>query len=394
VNAPRLDAIVLGSSPTGLYAVRELASAGLEVGLADTSTGCAMASAHVRRRGRRFVGGTDEIEAWLSDVAALAIHKPVLVPTSDIFIEFVMRRAGALEQAFTFAPAYAGLAASLLDKTEFHALCARHAMETPGVWRAGDAGALRGLAGELPYPCILKPALIHRAKHFLRGRKVLLARSREEYLSHVASMPVGTGEWLVQEIIPGPESAITLFGAYVDAGGTARQVFTGRKLRQYPPGFGSASLVTSAPCSETRELTLEFLGKIGFRGICGAEYKRDPRDGRLKVIEINPRPTLWFQATHDAGGRIVEAAVRDLASGTAMPAVMQSSDVRWRYGLKDAASAWFYRSDRGRFVFPEPDVSGARAMRRASWPVFAWRDPLPAFGEPLGYLRKAWRRRR
>jgi D-aspartate ligase len=29
---------------------------------------------------------------------------------------------------------------------------------------------------------------------------------------------------------------------------------------------------------------------IGYRGIAASEFKRDPRDGQIKLIEINPRP--------------------------------------------------------------------------------------------------------
>jgi predicted ATP-grasp superfamily ATP-dependent carboligase len=385
------DVIVLGSSPTGLYAVRELAAAGLRVGLADVSAGCAFQSRHVRAGGASLLDGVDQIEAWLNRGAS-ANARPVLLPTSDLFIEFVMARAQSLA-AYAFAPGYRGSAARLLDKASFHALCQEHGMATPGVWNADGRDALLALADAIPYPCILKPVLIHHAREFLQGKKVLLARNRDEFVHHVEGMPEGLGGWLVQEIIPGPESDITLFGGYVDTAGVARQVFTGRKLRQYPPGFGSASLVSSTPCDETRDLTLGFLDAIGFRGVCGAEYKRDPRDGRLKIIEINPRPTLWFQATHDAGGRIVEAAVRDLQSATTLAEAPQRGDVAWRYGLKDLASAWFYRRHGADFVFPAPNVTGASRMRTRSWPVYSPGDAGPALAEPLGYLRKAWRRR-
>lgn len=386
-----VDAVVLGSSPTGLYALRELARAGMRVALTDVSAGCAFQSRHVRAADR-MSGTLEQVEAWLGSRPSGAA-RPVLLPTSDLFIEFVMSRAGALADRYAFASAYRGPAARLLDKSSFHALCQEHRMATPGVWNADSAETLRGLADVIPYPCILKPVLIHHARAFLQGKKVLLARSRDEYIAHVEAMPDGLGGWLVQEIIPGPESEITLFGGYIDTSGVARQVFTGRKLRQYPPGFGSASLVTSEPCDETRDLTVGFLDAIGFRGVCGAEYKRDPRDGKLKIIEINPRPTLWFQATHDAGGRIVQAAVRDLQSGATLNEALQHSDVGWRYGLKDLASAWFYRRHGADFVFAQPDVTGAKRMRTRSWPVFSIDDPAPAFAEPLGYVRKAWHRR-
>lgn len=391
-NAP--DAIVLGSSPTGLYAVRELAGAGMSVGLADVSKGCTYASRHLRGSGHDFLGGLEAIEDWLMRGLPQKATKTVLVPTSDLFIEFLMDRRDLLSTRYLFAPGYRDVAADLLDKARFHRLCAGHGMPTPGVWTAGSGQELLALADTVPYPCILKPVLIHLARDYLRGRKVLVAGSRDEFVRHVQAMPVGTGGWMVQEIIPGPESEITLFGGYIGLDGHVRQAFTARKLRQYPPGFGSASLVSSTACGETLHVTEEFLRRIGFRGVCGAEYKRDPRDGVLKIIEINPRPTLWFQVSHDSGKRILQAAVHDL-TGRAMPDDReQAPGVVWRYALKDWASARFYRGQRSGFPFPPPDVADADKPAMRSWPVFSADDPLPAVSEPLGFLRKAWSRAR
>lgn len=388
------DAIVLGASPTGLYAVRELAQAGLRVALADTAAGCAFHSRYLPDNPDAVCrGDVAQVAAWLLRTAAAQPGTPlVLVPSNDLFIEFLLQHGAGLPANVRYAGGYQGLAAELLDKARFHALCAAHGMPTPGVWQAQDREALQSLADALPYPCILKPELIHRAKDFLKGRKVLLAKDATDYRRQVAAIPAESGRWLVQEIIPGPESDITLFGGYADAEGRLQAVFTGRKLRQYPPGFGSASLVRSEPCPETQAMTADFIRRIGLRGVFGAEYKRDPRDGRLKIIEINPRPTLWFQIAHDAGLRPVAAMAADLRGLPPPPVTAQDDSVVWRYALKDAASALFYARHGRDFVFPAPDVSGARRMARRSWPVFAWRDPLPALMEPFGFLRKAWRR--
>ena len=387
-----LDVVVLGASPTGLYAVRELAKAGLQVAVADVAGGCAFSSRHVAGGGRTFMGDLPAIEQWLLGLAAAVGKQPVLLPTSDLFIEFLVEHRDRLAAGFKFAACHDGLAAELLDKSLFHQLCGRHGVPTPGVWPAESGEEVLALAGHVPYPCILKPMLIHRARGFLKGKKVLIARDRAEFEAHARELPSESGGWLVQEVIPGPESDITLFAGYVARDGRLRQTFTARKLRQYPPGFGSASLVLSAPCAETLALTEDFLGRIGFHGVCGAEFKRDPRDGRLKIIEINPRPTLWFQVTHDAGKRVVQTAVRDLAGGEVGADPVQAETVLWRYGLKDLASAAFYARRPAGFILPGPDVSSARQATLRSWPVFDGSDPRPALSEPAGYLRKARKR--
>lgn len=387
----RPHAIVLGSSPTGLYAVRELAQAGFEVHLADLDRGCAFSSRYLS--GRRFVGGRDEAFAWALEAGAAAPGGAVIVPTSDVFIESLCAAAGRLPDGLSTFASYADVAPVLLDKLSFHDLCQRHGVATPRIWRVESREGLEALADVLPFPCILKPLLIHRAKHFLNGKKVLLVEDASAFRHALKRIPDGLGGWLVQEIIPGPESELTLVAAAVGTDGRELQRFSGRKLRQYPAGFGSASLVSAERCVESEQIAFGFLDAIGFRGLCGLEFKRDPRDGQLKMIEVNPRPTLWFQITHDAGLRLLASACLDLLGRPLSQTPPQREDVLWRYGLKDAASARFYRRRSTGLPFPAPDTSTASEMRRRSWPVFDLRDPLPSVAEPLGYLRKAWSRR-
>ena len=45
-------------------------------------------------------------------------------------------------------------------------------------------------------------------------------------------------EFLVQELVPGPETAIESYHAYVDAEGEVAGEFTGRKIRTFPPRYG------------------------------------------------------------------------------------------------------------------------------------------------------------
>jgi len=221
---------------------------------------------------------------------------------------------------------------------------------------------------------------------------VLVARDREQYLRYVASIPADSGAWFVQEIIPGAESAITLFAGFVDAAGEVRQGFTARKLRQYPAGFGSASLVISEHCEETLAICRRFLPAIGYRGVFGAEFKRDPRDGRLKIIEINPRPTLWFHLSHAAGKRVVQAAAHEAFGLPAVPEQAQANGVLWRYALKDLVSAGFYAFKGRQFLFPAPDLRAGGPVIARCWPVFDAADPMPALMEPVHYVRKALRR--
>ena len=277
----------------------------------------------------------------------------------------------------------------IVNKKEFYELCALHGIEYPGLWSWRGGEEFESLAGRIEYPCIFKPSLIHKVKKLMKGQKVLLANSAKDFRDVASRIPVDSGEWLIQEVVPGPESNIYLVACYMNRAGEPVQTFTARKLRQHPPGFGSASLASSELYEPVREASVRFLKSIGYRGICGTEFKLDPRDGRLKMIEMNPRPTLWFHLSHSAGKRVSETAYLDLTGREYSPQRAQDENVVWKYALKDLYSALFYWKNGRNFIFPPPEtVADHAGSRKRCWAVYSTDDPLPALVEPLQYLKK------
>src|SRR5690606_41071410 len=121
---------------TGLYALREAAEAGLRVGLADTGKGCAFASRYPALRFRASPEGLRErLQAWRD-----AGHSPLLLPTSDFWIEAVMAGVGQDPGLFRSFPSYAGVASQLLDKLSLHSLWQQHDMAEPRCCRAHGPG--------------------------------------------------------------------------------------------------------------------------------------------------------------------------------------------------------------------------------------------------------------
>ena len=52
--------------------------------------------------------------------------------------------------------------------------------------------------------------------------------------------------------------------------------------------------------------------RLDFHGIAQVEWKRDPRDGALKLIEVNPRLWQWRGLTGECGAGVIEIAYWDL----------------------------------------------------------------------------------
>jgi len=99
-------------------------------------------------------------------------------------------------------------------------------------------------------------------------------------------------EILVQELIPGPDTQLVFSLTYIDATGEPVAMFTGRKLRQYRPRFGTSSMAQSEWNPAVASTTIDILRAMEYRGYGSVEFKQDPRDGRLRAIEVTAR--TWY----------------------------------------------------------------------------------------------------
>jgi predicted ATP-grasp superfamily ATP-dependent carboligase len=180
---------------------------------------------------------------------------------------------------------------------------------------------------------------------------------------------------LVQSIILGPNTNHYKVCAYLDQSGEPLAVFTLRKIRQYPIEFGVGTLVESVWDEELLHLGLHFMQAIGYRGVGSVEFKRDDRDGKLKLIELNPR--LWQQNSQAeaSGVDFPLIAYRDMIGERPTPVTTFRRGVKWLDVGADAQAAWDYFR-RGE-LSPRAWLSSFRGVR--SFATFALDDPIPFF---------------
>jgi D-aspartate ligase len=143
---------------------------------------------------------------------------------------------------------------------------------------------------DIDYPCILKPAVMHKLYSQLNV-KVLVCNTYEELVLNYNKilLYIPPDEVIVQEIIPGDNdnqySACFFFNRM-----NPIVSFLVRRRRQYPIGFGSCSSYVETVSDMDRFKDAEsLLREINFMGICEVEFKKDYRDGLYKFLEINPR---------------------------------------------------------------------------------------------------------
>jgi D-aspartate ligase len=191
-----------------------------------------------------------------------------------------------------------------------------------------------------PFPAVLKPVFRwqpprdgHERPPFDKvfGAKARRARDAGELrAAWRAARARGFEDILVQEEIPGPVSALYGVGLYAVAGRVVA-AFTSQKLEQTPPDFGDGLVVRAADTPGLTALAQATVARLGFHGMADLEFKRDVRDGRLKLLDMNPRPWLWINLATACGVDLPWAAYLDALGRPLEPAAFAQRDwsTRW-----------------------------------------------------------------
>jgi len=324
----------------------------------------------------------------LRQLARAGAGPPALFPAGDDQIEWVARNYEALAPHFRLQGcARPDVAKRFVDKRSFYSWMQETEAETPRTCFPESEADLQASASDLRFPVILKPARGHAWRRHLRGAKVIEVADAAALFSVYREQARFDPAMVVQEVIPGPERDIAVAACAAAEDGTVLGVFTARKSRQYPYLYGSASYCVSEWLPDVADLSLDLLARLGFRGLCGTEYKKDPRTGRWVLIEINPRPTLWFDLSRASGVNLVESVYRDLVGLPRRPFPRQRDGVVWRYLARDwvaCLKAW----RRG-----DPDAPGLGAALR--WPdteaICSAREPLSCLIYPFYLVAHAAR---
>ncbi|MEL7500621.1 MAG: hypothetical protein AAFN77_23715 [Planctomycetota bacterium] len=333
--------------------------------------------------GPPITGGTDEqLIQRVIEAAQTEATPPIAIPASDAMVlALVKHRDQLADHALMHPSLTSGLAAEVVDKQSFYQQCLDADVATPQTAFPEDVESLIRLGDQFQFPLLLKPVFGHLWRERLKGNKLLVAETQSEFIAMVESFGDDATGLMVQELIPGTEKNIWVGAVYRGTGGEHDCCFVGQKVRQYPPDFGSASYAKSQFVSEIAELSWKFLDAVDYRGICGTEFKYDARDGQYKMIEVNPRPTLWFHLVASSGVELLYQAYRDLA-GDRIEVDTQREGVAWCFQDKDILTWWHHFK---RLNFAPLWTTFAPWNHGA---VIKWSDPMPALKIPFYYWRR------
>jgi len=329
----------------------------------------------------------DESLNFLAELGQKIGRRSVLIPNSDAQAMFVADYADQLVEHFIFPKPSADLVHSLCSKKEMYYLAKKCGVSTPESAFPQSRDDVLKYLRSAQFPILVKPIFSQINGNF--SNRIVLTHTKQELLeTYDATEDRSRPNLMLQEFIPGGDDMTWTFNGYFDNNSECRIAFSGKKLRNFPPGFGMASLAICLRNEEVEKTTIRFMKAIGYKGGLDLGYRYDSRDGRYKVNDINPRIGAMLRVfVGNNGMDVVRALYLDMTGQAIVPTTVCDGR-KWLVEDKDLRSSFFY--------FRSGQLSIAdwgRSLRGIKETAYFARDDLRPFGAMLiGNAKAALRR--
>lgn len=379
--------VLLGGQENCLAVTRNLGRVGVPV-FVSGKPGCQAMYSRYCRRSFPVERGIPASAAWhdlLIGNPNPAVQGAIVMAMCDESLEFVASQHQELSGRYTLNPSVPELRRAMLDKYETLVRARRVGVPTPNFWAIETVEQALAIRSELRFPVMVKP---RNSRAFVDdfGRKLFIIEdSFDEVLKKVRLSLDHGHQIMVVEMIPGPDSLLSSYNTYRTRQGERLYDYTKSIIRRWPVNRGGATFHRSVWLPETAELGCRLFEGIGWQGIGNVEFKRDLRDGQLKIIEVNGRFTAAQRLITEAGAPIDLIAYCHL-TGQALPRFQHYSQaLHFWYPVRDFL-AFLQLRQAGQMTFGQ--WLRSLAGKPILFPSASLRDPLPSLVEAWLALRR------
>ena len=317
-----------------------------------------------------------EPDAWLRFMLNLAgehEQRPVLIASADQFVTAISKHADILKSRYIFSSGIE-LHGALAEKRTQYKLAWEHGMPMPRTEFAASRQEVQAFGRGAAFPCVIKPNHFREWQRFpvdhpLSHQKVAVVNDASQLCETYKLASIVTPEVILQEVIQGDDTVKSVYLSCYDNQGRRIANAMFRELRCDPMWFGPASVTEPFFDQEVDRICDNFLKSMGYSGLCEIEVKRDTRDGRVKLIEANPRLTGGGDAAPYAGVDLCWLHYLDLIGKTAAP--VSPSGKHFRH------------------IVLRADARAVPAYLQAG--AITWREVLRSYRGPKAYFDLDWR---
>jgi D-aspartate ligase len=294
----------------------------------------------------------------------------VLVPTDEEAAVLIAEHRDVLGARFLVPRVEPGLPRRLASKQGLHELCVEHGIPSPPTAFPQSYDDIVAFAETARFPIVAKnrEAFVRRSRPAVHGTTRIA--TREGLLALARDWGERPGV-ILQEYLPREEAEDWIVHAYCDADSTPLAMFTGVKVRSWPPHAGMTAHAYVVDNPELADLAARFVKQLGFGGVIDLDLRFDRRDGLYKLLDFNPRTGAQFRLFESESGVDVVRAMHLDLTGRRVPKGEQRAGHRYIVENIDLAALLAYRRS---------GCTTPHAPARASGTELAWLagdDPLP-----------------
>lgn len=328
-TSARVPAVVVGTYTMGLAVIRALGEEGVPViAVYYDERDMGYLSRYVIEKFRAPHPVKQEIE-FITLLKEIGTRYPmsVLYPASDASLVPISRHKSFLESYFRVACPDWKITELFIEKINTYALADAIGVAAPKTVVPKCIEDAKRYAESALYPCLVKPSEGH-IYNALFGKKMTLANNSEELIDAYLKADAAGLDVMLQEFIPGEDAQGVNYNAYYINGKPVVE-FTAQKVRSAPPQTGSPCLVISSQNDEVLQPGRDILFAMDFSGFACTEFKKDPRDGVYKLMEVNGRHNLSGLVAVRAGVNFPYMQYRHLICGEIPTANPYKIGVAW-----------------------------------------------------------------
>lgn len=240
----------------------------------------------------------EEDEIFVDTLLKFAKNYPgerlLLVPCGDNYIKMLVRNQDKLRGTYEFECISEELLMRLSIKESFYQVCTEHGFAFPKTMTCSYEDH-KNLELPFDFPVIIKPSnsVAYWNCKFPHKKKVFVAENREEFEAILDAIYGSSykDHLIIQEFIPGDDSAMRVMNCYCGKDGKVKLVSLGRALLEEhsPEGIGSYAAIINTYDEKLNKTMIDFLEGIGYVGFANFDMKYDYRDGQYKLFEMNLR---------------------------------------------------------------------------------------------------------
>ncbi len=246
--------------------------------------------------------------------------KIILIGCGDSYVEVISSNLKYLRENIIAPYMSFDLIELLTDKKTFYEMCEENGIDYPSTFiyeKVTSPDADPGFSA----PYIIKPAdsVEYWRFPFEGQNKVFLVDTRDELKKTVSDIFASgySKSIIVQEFIPGDDSNMRVLTSYSDRKGKVKLMALGHVLLEEhtPKGIGNHAVILNEYNRELYDKYKNLLEKLDYRGFSNFDIKYDPRDGKYKAFEINPRQGRSNFYVTNSGYNLAKMVVDEFLSG-------------------------------------------------------------------------------